>query len=65
MAKVLIDSNYTCHQIANILSLNLSIVRLWINRGWRRTIQNSKFKMEDNSVNLMQGLITSHKGDTK
>ncbi|RCJ24027.1 hypothetical protein A6770_28690 [Nostoc minutum NIES-26] len=34
MAKVLIDSNYTCHQIANILSLNLSIVRIWINRGW-------------------------------
>ncbi|MBW4565941.1 MAG: hypothetical protein KME32_33650 [Mojavia pulchra JT2-VF2] len=26
--------NYTCHQIANILSLNLSTIRLWVHRGW-------------------------------
>jgi hypothetical protein len=35
MAKVLTDSdNYSCHQIALVLRLNLSTVRLWINRGW-------------------------------
>jgi len=28
------DSHYKCYQIANILHLNLSTVRLWINRGW-------------------------------
>ncbi|MBD2505120.1 MerR family transcriptional regulator [Anabaena azotica] len=35
MNKQLADShNYKCHQVASILSLNLSTVRLWINRGW-------------------------------
>lgn len=28
------SNNYSCHQIASVLSLNLSTVRLWINRGW-------------------------------
>ncbi|WP_237088453.1 hypothetical protein [Nostoc sp. PCC 7120 = FACHB-418] len=35
MSKQISEShNYKCHQIANILHLNLSTVRLWINRGW-------------------------------
>ncbi len=34
MNKVLTNSDYTCYQIASILSLNLSTVRLWINRDW-------------------------------
>jgi len=35
MTKQLGDSySYKCHQIANTLHLNLSTVRLWINRGW-------------------------------
>ncbi|WP_224095885.1 hypothetical protein [Nostoc sp. MS1] len=28
------SDNCNYHQIASILSLNLSTVRLWINRGW-------------------------------
>ncbi|HEY9800723.1 MAG TPA: hypothetical protein V6D25_10215 [Leptolyngbyaceae cyanobacterium] len=35
MTKQLADlHNYKCHQVASILHLNLSTVRLWINRGW-------------------------------
>ncbi|WP_190571821.1 hypothetical protein [Nostoc parmelioides] len=34
MTKQLTDPHYKCYQIANILHLNLSTVRLWINRGW-------------------------------
>ncbi|MBD2254879.1 hypothetical protein [Nostoc parmelioides] len=35
MTKNFIHSeNCNCHQIASILQLNLSTVRLWINRGW-------------------------------
>ncbi|MBD2439815.1 hypothetical protein [Nostoc sp. FACHB-110] len=48
MTKTLTNpENYTCHEIASILSLNLLTVRHWIQRGWRRTIQNSKFKIQN------------------
>ncbi|WP_224095920.1 hypothetical protein [Nostoc sp. MS1] len=42
MSKQIADShNYNCHQIASVLSLNLSTVRLWINRGWLKA--NKRF----------------------
>lgn len=33
--------NCNCHQIANVLQLNLSTVRLWINRGWLKANKRS------------------------
>lgn len=56
MTKVLTDSNYTCHQIASILSLNLSIVRLWINRGWLKANNRSPKHYEIKTWHLEQFL---------
>jgi len=33
--------NCNCHEIASILSLNLSTVRLWIQRGWLKANERS------------------------
>lgn len=35
------SNNYSCHQIASFLSLNLFTVRLWINRGWLKADNRS------------------------
>ncbi|MCC5639778.1 hypothetical protein LC593_28930 [Nostoc sp. CHAB 5844] len=56
MAKVLTDSNYICHQIASILRLNLSIVRLWINRGWLKADNRSPKYYEIKTGHLKQFL---------
>lgn len=57
MAKVLTDSdNYTCHQIASTLSLNLSIVRFWIQRGWLKANKHTPKHYEIGIGHLKQFL---------
>jgi hypothetical protein len=50
------SENCNCHQIASILSLNLSTVRLWINRGWLKANKRSPKYYEIGITHLKQFL---------
>lgn len=50
------NDNYKCHQIANILHLNLSTLRLWINRGWLKVNRRCPTHYEIGTGNLREFL---------
>ncbi|HEY9803986.1 MAG TPA: hypothetical protein V6D25_26860 [Leptolyngbyaceae cyanobacterium] len=57
MTKQLADSySYKCHQVASILHLNLSTVRLWINRGWLKVNRRCPKYYEIGIVHLKEFL---------
>ncbi|MBE9211064.1 hypothetical protein IQ244_32185 [Nostoc sp. LEGE 06077] len=57
MTKTLTSpENYTCHQIASILSLNLLTVRHWIQRGWLKANQSCPKYYQVKPGNLKQFL---------
>ncbi|BBD63075.1 hypothetical protein NIES2109_59250 (plasmid) [Nostoc sp. HK-01] len=57
MTKTLTNpENYTCHQIASILSLNLLTVRHWIQRGWLKANQSCPKYYQVKPGNLRQFL---------
>ncbi|MBD2505343.1 MerR family transcriptional regulator [Anabaena azotica] len=57
MTKQVSDShNYKCHQVASVLHLNLSIVRLWINRGWLKVNKRCPKHYEIGIAHLKQFL---------
>ncbi|MBD2504607.1 MerR family transcriptional regulator [Anabaena azotica] len=57
MTKQISDSyNYKCHQVASILHLNLSTVRLWINRGWLKVNRRCPKHYEIGIVHLKEFL---------
>jgi transposase len=57
MTKTLTNpENYTCHEIASILSLNLLTVRHWIQRGWLKANQSCPKYYQVKPGNLKQFL---------
>jgi hypothetical protein len=56
MTKQLAEHNYKCHQVASILHLNLSTIRLWINRGWLKVNRRCPKHYEIGIAHLKQFL---------
>jgi hypothetical protein len=57
MTKQVSEShNYKCTQVASILHLNLSTVRLWINRGWLKVNRRCPKHYEIKIVHLKEFL---------